>query len=69
MSEFQPRALTYGQLFVLLGSDDRLVGVALHRRPPKVPMVLLCGDIMLPMRPQRGLARLSRKQRRQLGAP
>jgi hypothetical protein len=55
---------TLGQLYVILGSDRGLVGVALYRQPPKKPLVLLCGVPAPPKRAQRGLARISQSKRR-----
>lgn len=57
---------TLGQLYVILGSDRGLIAVALHRKPPKRPLVMLCGAPIPTPRPQRGLARISHAQRRRL---
>jgi hypothetical protein len=59
-----PSVLTLGQLYVILGSDMGLIGVALYRLPPKKPMILLCAPRKQTPRKQRGAARLSAKQRR-----
>lgn len=59
---------TLGQLYVILGSDRGLVGVALYRVPPKNPLVLLCGASRPPKRKQRGMARFALSKRRRLRA-
>lgn len=59
---------TYGRLLVILDSEGRLFGVAIHDRSNDRFSVSLCGAKAAPARRARGRARLTRSKRPPISA-